>query len=339
MSHARNAGYSRALRALAALTLTVWAAGVVHAATVERVAAIRAKLIDPRAGVFVIAHRGCHNPDPAGTIPVAPENSIAALQNCLVLGVDMMETDVRRSRDGALVIMHDETVDRTTDGSGRVGNLSLSELKALHLRQNFGGAMSPTLTDLRVLTLEELLAAARGRIMLNLDIKEAIYPQVIAAVARAGMADQVLVKSVIDTIEPPLADQTPYDQVLYMPIIQGTATHDLAAVLAAQTEGRRRIPAAEMIYLDQGQFQDVRRAAQRAGIRLWANTLTSVGVISVIGMGGDEDALRDPSTWRRLLSNGITMIQTDEPGVLENYLRAVASLRHATAALRAGHMP
>jgi glycerophosphoryl diester phosphodiesterase len=315
----------RRVVACAAMILVVLAARAAHADAGNRVAAIRAKLVDPNAGIFVIAHRGCHNPDPAGTIAGAPENSTVALQNCLALGVDMMETDVRRSRDGALVIMHDETVDRTTDGSGRVGELRLSQLKALHLRQNFGGAMSPTLTNLQVLTLEELLAAARGRIMLNLDIKEAIYPQVIAAVIRAGMKDQVLVKSVIDTITPPLADQAPYDQVLYMPIIQSPAgaAPDLAVVLNAQAGGRRRIPAVEINYLDRSQFQRVRIAARLDGIRLWANTLTSVGVLSVIGMGGDEDALRDPSTWRGLLSNGITMIQTDEPGALEDYLHAV----------------
>ena len=317
----------RRVVARAAMILVMLTARTAHADSGDRVAAIRAKLVDPNAGVFVIAHRGCHNPDPAGTIAVAPENSTAALQNCLALGVDMMETDVRRSRDGALVIMHDETVDRTTDGSGRVGELTLPQLKALHLRQNFGGAMDPTLTNLRVLTLEELLAAARGRIMLNLDIKEAIYPQVVTAVIRAGMRDQVLIKSVIDTIKPPLADRAPYDQVLYIPIIQNPArgTPDLAAILDAQAGGQRRIPAAELNYLDQSQFQRVRIAASLDGIRLWANTLTSVGVLSVIGLGGDEDALRDPSTWTRLLSNGITMIQTDEPGALEDYLHGMRS--------------
>ena len=79
--------------------------------------------------------------------------------------------------------------------------------------------------------------------------------------------------------------------------------------------------------LDLIEFEEVRGAAARAGIRLWANTLTSVGVISIIGMGGDEDALRDSSTWRNLLSNGITIIQTDEPGALEDYLRSLGSSR------------
>jgi glycerophosphoryl diester phosphodiesterase len=82
-----------------------------------------------------------------------------------------------------------------------------------------------------------------------------------------------------------------------------------------------------MVYLDEQQFRAVAAAARRARIRLCANTLTSVGVISVIGLGGDEDALRDPSTWRVLLSDGVSMIQTDEPAVLQNYLRSVGAQR------------
>src|SRR5262249_11539313 len=146
-----------------------------HAASVQD---LRRKLDDPAAGVFVVAHRGCHNPVPAQGLGPAPENSRAALDRCVALGVDMMEVDIRQAADGALVVMHDATVDRTTDGAGKVADLTLAQLRALRLRQNFGGQMSPALTDQRVLTLDELLDAAKGRILLNLDIKEEIYPQV-----------------------------------------------------------------------------------------------------------------------------------------------------------------
>jgi glycerophosphoryl diester phosphodiesterase len=286
---------------------------------------IRQKLFDPRGGVFVVAHRGCHNPVPDRALPAAPENSLAALEKCVALGVDMMETDIRRAKDGTLVIIHDAKVDRTTDGTGRVGDLTLAQLKALHLRQNFGGNMSPEITDQRVLTLDELLAAAKGRIMINLDVKEDIYPEVIAAAVRAGMADQVLVKSVVKTPEPPVADQTPYTDVPYMPIVWRTPSNaydDLPLVVGGQLASRRRVPAVEMVYLDESQFHEVRAAAQKAHARLWANTLTSVNVLSVVGLGGDQDALRDHgATWGRLIDAGVSVIQTDEPEPLLTYLR------------------
>jgi glycerophosphoryl diester phosphodiesterase len=291
-----------------------------------RTDAIRQKLFDANRGVFVIAHRGCHNPVPDRAMPAVPENSLAALEKCVALGVDMMETDIRRAKDGSLVIMHDAKVDRTTDGTGRIADLTLAQLKALHLRQNFGGNMSPEMTDQRVLTLDELLAAAKGRIMINLDIKEDIYPEVIAAAVRAGMANQVLVKSVVKAPGPPVADQPPYTDVAYMPIVWRTpanAYDELPAVVQGQLASTHRVPAVEMVYLDEGQFKAVRTAAQKAHARLWANTLTSVGVLSVVGMGGDQDALRDHgATWGRLIEAGVSAIQTDEPEALMSFLNA-----------------
>jgi glycerophosphoryl diester phosphodiesterase len=290
-----------------------------------RTETIRHKLYDPQGGVFVVAHRGCHNPVPSRAMPAVPENSLAALEKCVALGVDMMETDIRRAKDGTLVISHDAKVDRTTDGTGRIADLTLAQLKTLHLRQNFGGNMSPEITDQRVLTLDELLAAAKGRIMINLDIKEDIYPEVIAAAVRAGMADQVLVKSVVKAPQPPVADQPPYTDTPYMPIVWRTAADaydDLPSVVQSQLGATHRVPAVEMVYLDQGQFKEVRTAAQTAHVRLWANTLTSVGVLSVLGMGGDQDALRDHgATWGRLIDAGISAIQTDEPEPLMDYLK------------------
>src|SRR5207244_9942203 len=67
---------------------------------------------DPDARRVVVAHRGVHTS--------APENSLASVREAIALGVDMVELDVRTTRDGRLVLLHDETVDRTTDGSGRV---------------------------------------------------------------------------------------------------------------------------------------------------------------------------------------------------------------------------
>ena len=84
----------------------------------------------------VIAHRG-------GTVGT-PENTLAAFENAIALGVDWLEMDVQRSRDGVLVVIHDTTVDRTTDGTGRVGELTLAELRALDAG---GGERIPTFAE------------------------------------------------------------------------------------------------------------------------------------------------------------------------------------------------
>lgn len=79
---------------------------------------------------MVAAHRACWKQ--------APENSLAAIRDCIALGVDIVEIDVRQTRDGQFVIIHDSTVDRTTDGRGRVEQFSLADLRQLRLRLGKG---------------------------------------------------------------------------------------------------------------------------------------------------------------------------------------------------------
>ena len=94
----------------------------------------------------------------------APENSIQALENAIYFGADLIETDVRLTKDGHVVMMHDYTVDRMTNGTGRVSELTLKEIKALRLRNNWGGS-----TDYQVPTLEEFIQVAKGKVCLYLD--------------------------------------------------------------------------------------------------------------------------------------------------------------------------
>ena len=73
--------------------------------------------------VLIVAHRGAS--------AYEPENTIRSFDNAFQLGADFVELDVRLSKDGSLVVIHDEAVDRTTNGSGLVRDLTLSELKLL----------------------------------------------------------------------------------------------------------------------------------------------------------------------------------------------------------------
>lgn len=127
--------------------------------------------------ILVGAHAGarCH----------APENTLAAIEKAIELGTDRIEFDVRRSRDGQIVLMHDATVDRMTDGTGRVADLTLDELRRLTV----GG------TEL-VPTLAEVLAFAQGRSRLLVELKdEGITDEVVALITTAGMVDACTVSS------------------------------------------------------------------------------------------------------------------------------------------------
>lgn len=107
-------------------------------------------------GVLVASHRADWK--------LAPENSLAALENAIRYGVDIVETDVRSTKDGQLVILHDPHVARVTNGQGYVSNMTLEEIKRLNLRDALGQT-----TAEKIPTLEEYMLSAKGRVRLYLD--------------------------------------------------------------------------------------------------------------------------------------------------------------------------
>ena len=138
-------------------------------------------------GPRVIAHRGRISP--------WPENSLIGIKKAIEIGVDGVECDLRMTADHKIVLLHDSTVDRTTDGKGPVGDLSLDELRRLHLcTTGDGGKIG---SDQTVPTLEELLElAAAGAIELRLEIKETGFEQQLVQQIRAfELAQRIVVIS------------------------------------------------------------------------------------------------------------------------------------------------
>jgi len=281
-------------------------------------AASQARLADPAGGIFVVAHRGCHNPAPAHGFPGhAPENSLSGLERCVALGVDMLETDIRRAADGTLVMFHDTTVERTTDGNGKVAEMTWAQLSRLRLRDDEGGADAP-LTDQHPVTLEQMLAAAKGRIMLNLDVKAPIYAEVADAVRRAGMQRQVVLKTEAGVYSQPLASLPPFDQINFTPVLLNPpGTDDLLQTVRTQIGGKVRPVAIELPRMRAEQLPALAALTRQQHGRLLVNTLWE-GFVA--GYGGDADAVRDPdAVWGRLYRDGIGAFQTDEPEALLRY--------------------
>ncbi len=132
----------------------------------------------------VIAHRGASG--------YAPENTAAAFAKAIAMGADAIETDVRLSADGELVLIHDATVTRTTDGRGPVADHTLAELRALDAGRWFSDAFAGE----RVPTLAELIEDVAPRIPVVLEIKDrAATGPTIAAIRAAGIEDRVEVTS------------------------------------------------------------------------------------------------------------------------------------------------
>ena len=134
--------------------------------------------------VIVIAHRGAHHQ--------APENSLAAIRKAAELNCDYVEVDVRTTHDQQLVLMHDSTVDRTTNGKGQVADMTLAEIRKLRF-----GTMRP---DEPVPTFDEALAACKGRIKVYIDHKDASPAAVLAAVKKHKMLADVIVYGSVETL-------------------------------------------------------------------------------------------------------------------------------------------
>jgi glycerophosphoryl diester phosphodiesterase len=139
-----------------------------------------------------------------GASALAPENTLAAFRKAIELGADGMEMDLQLTRDGAVVVIHDDTLDRTTDGRGRVTDLSLAEIKRADAGVKFGSAYHgervPTLTEV----IDLVKTSGNDRVRLNLEIKfgegregtPADLEERILAVLRAtGFVERVTVQS------------------------------------------------------------------------------------------------------------------------------------------------
>ena len=145
--------------------------------------------------VNVVAHRGC-----SGRYP---ENTEVAFLKAIALGVDMIELDVRLSRDRALIVIHDATVDRTSDGTGRVGQMTRSEIKEL----DAGGWFAEEFEGLCFLTLDEALDLISGSARLNVELKVAdsnrqeLVSLAVDCLERRGISRSVFVASDQESIE------------------------------------------------------------------------------------------------------------------------------------------
>ena len=137
----------------------------------------------PDTSRLVVAHRG--------GAALGTENSISTIALGIAAGADMVEVDVHMTADSQLVVCHDATVNRTTEGRGRIEEMTLAEIKKLHLEG----------TDEAMPTLEEVLSAVRGKCALLLEIKKkqhqyvGIEKHVVQLVRDYGMSDQVVIQS------------------------------------------------------------------------------------------------------------------------------------------------
>jgi len=225
--------------------------------------------------IAVIAHRGEHLRH--------AENTLPAFQAAIDAGADFFECDVRTTSDGHLMLMHDGSVDRTTNGKGRISDLTFDQVRRLR-----AGASS-------VPTFEDALRLAKGHIGVYVDYKEAAPDAIVAAIDGADMGDHVVIYGDPNRLRRILLSRPGWK---VMPEAENPV--HLSELIAAL---HVRVAA-----FDTADFRSATiEVARRAGIDIYLDCL------------GPKDNARG---WSEALDQGATGIQTDHSAELVAYLRS-----------------
>ena len=244
---------------------------------------LRKSFLNSSGDVMVAAHRGVHDK--------FPENSLAAIEEAIRLHVDIVEIDVKVSKDGIPFLMHDRTMDRTTNGKGDPENYSWEELQLLNIVDN------GKITSLKIPSLEEALIVSRGKILVDLDLKTDRIKDVISVVEKTNMQQEVIFfESDYNILSSVKKSNNKY---FIMPRIHSIQEADSAISLFDPP----------VIHLDFGCYTDESVALIKGSFaRIWINSL-----------GEPDEEIRNGAAKRslkKLLSKGANIIQTDEPALL-----------------------
>jgi len=267
---------------------------------------IREKLLNgDRSSVIVASHRGDWRN--------FPENSLEAIDNAIAMGVDIVELDVHRTKDSVLILMHDPRLDRTTTGKGLISEVNMDYISTLNLKN---GCNIRTIH--KVPTLEEALLHAKGKIMINLDKADRYFDQVYDLLVKTGTTKQIIMKG-NKTAEKVKEQFGPYlNEVIYMPIVN--LDKDNAEEQIEMFISDMHPVAFELLYkLDSNPIPVKLKNSLNGRALIWYNTLWD----TMAGGHDDDMSLKDPDKgYGYLIDNlGATIIQTDRPQYLIDYLR------------------
>ncbi|WP_431609552.1 glycerophosphodiester phosphodiesterase family protein [Chryseobacterium sp. 'Rf worker isolate 10'] len=256
----------------------------------------------PDNKVMVVAHRGDWRE--------APENSVWAVKKAIEKGVDMAEIDLAMTKDSVLILMHDNTIDRTTTGKGKPSDFTLAEIKKLHLRDGLGVE-----TQMSVPTLQEILEISDGKILLNLDKGFDYIKQVYPLVKKRNMLDQILFKGHESYTEFNQKYGDIKNEIHYMPIIQLGKEEDLKKI--SEYIKNYKIYGFEFtVGITEKNLIDFKKLKENK-VKIWVNSLWPHH-----NAGNNDDLILDhPNLYDWYIDKGVNIIQTDRPKELIHYLK------------------
>ncbi|WP_301024544.1 glycerophosphodiester phosphodiesterase family protein [Muribaculum sp.] len=279
----------------------------------NRAERVIAALNDPSTDyVVVVSHRGDWRN--------YPENSIAAIESVIRMGVDVMELDLKLTSDSVLVLCHDHTIDRTTTGKGRVSEITGDSIASCFLKTAHNVATSTH----RMPTLREALEVCKDRIVVNIDQGFQYYDLVMKITDSLGVTDQMLIKgkkpmAYVDSIMGAYPEK-----MMYMPIIDINKPKG-QALFAEYIESGTVPLAYEVCWQKPGAELDSCLAdIKKQNSKIWVNTLwpSLCGGVEE-GMYDDYAYDNGAECYKKVLDLGASIIQTDRPDLLISYLKSI----------------
>jgi glycerophosphoryl diester phosphodiesterase len=233
--------------------------------------------------IMVIAHRGAHEG--------VPYNTLLSLKAAIDLGVDYVECDIRTTADNKLVIMHNATVDATTNGKGAIRQMTLKQIRQL----DAGIRVGPQFAGTRVPTLAEMLKMARGKIGIYADTKDASPAALLSALKKYDMLSHTVIYGYHQEFFEGVAKLNPH--VWIMPEARNESN----------LQGLLQEFQLMVVAFDAGDFKEpMMSMTKQAGVKIYVDRL------------GKAD---NPEAWQTAIDQGADGIQTDHPAELLKYLR------------------
>lgn len=231
--------------------------------------------------IVVIAHRGNH--------VAVPENTLSAAREAIASGADYIEVDLRTTKDGHLVVLHDATVDRTTNGAGKVSTMTLDEVKHLQV-------FNRNKKTNKIPEFKELLAVCKNKINIYLDFKAANAAEAWKQIEAAGMEKQVIVYLNKES------DYHEWQKVApNVPLM--SSLHKDIDTKEKLTSFLEKMP---LKIVDNLPHPHLMSALNEAGVKVWLDV---------------QSATEGPASWKVALEKGVQGLQTDQPAALIKYLQ------------------
>ena len=264
--------------------------------------------------VMVVAHRGNWRN--------APENSLLAVKTAVQEGIDIVEIDVRKTKDGELIVMHDYTLDRTTNGKGKIADITLDSIRKVYLKNAVG-----VKTHYKVPTLREMMQyISTQNVLVNLDKCWEYLPEAYQILKETNTVNQAIFKGSETLEELRKKHGNIIDNIHYMPMVwpenYNIYTKNVSAEPISYADdfiNNFKPVGFEVIYnTEDSPVLTTIKKMQAKNIAVWVNTLWP----ELCGGHYDELAFEDPDAhWGWVIKNGANIIQSDRPVSLIEYLK------------------